>query len=179
MIYIQEMVYMREAITMDYPHYPRKGTVGADDVQQVGLNINPLCRMTNDCIFRAVAGATDQKWRDVFAVMSQMGLEMHMMPDYPAVLRAYMDKIGAEYVYKSTLAAKGKPTIREFIQSHRQGNYVIRVLWHVTRARDGILYDWVDCLNEPVLEAWLVPRHKSLVEGKVEDMVPWLYEKRC
>ena len=90
-----------------------------------------------------------------------------------------MDKIGAEYVYKSTPAAKGKPTIREFIQSHRQGNYVIRVLWHVTRARDGILYDWVDCLNEPVLEAWLVPRHKSLAEGKVEDMVPWLYEKRC
>lgn len=163
---------------MDYPHYPRKGTVGADDVKQEFSNINPLCRQTNDCIFRAVAGATDRKWREVFAVMCQMGLEMHMMPDYPAVLRAYLKKIGAEYVYKSTFAAKGKPTIREFIKTHRQGNYVIRVFWHVTRARDGILYDWVDCLDQPVLEAWQVTRHKSLVEGKVEDMVPWLYEKR-
>lgn len=112
---------------MDYPHYPRKGTVGADDVKQEFSNINPLCRQTNDCIFRAVAGATDRKWREVFAVMCQMGLEMHMMPDYPAVLRAYLKKIGAEYVYKSTFAAKGKPTIREFIRTHRQGNYVICV----------------------------------------------------
>ena len=142
---------------MDYPHYPRKGTIGAGDVKQEFSNINPLCRYTNDCIFRAVAGATDRKWREVFAVMCQMGLEMHMMPDYPAVLRAYLKKIGAEYVYKSTFAAKGKPTIREFIKTHRQGNYVIRVLWHVTRARDGILYDWVDCLDQPVLEAWQVP----------------------
>lgn len=163
---------------MDYSHYPRKGTIGAGDVKQEFSNINPLCRYTNDCIFRAVAGATDRNWREVFAVMCQMGLEMHMMPDYPAVLRAYLKKIGAEYVYKSTFATKGKPTIREFIKTHRQGNYVIRVLWHVTRARDGILYDWVDCLDQPVLEAWQVPRHKSLVEGKVEDMVPWLYEKR-
>lgn len=163
---------------MNYPIYPRRNPLYPNEVQQIFVNNNPLVRKTNDCIFRAVSGATDQNWRDVFAIMCQMGLEMHMMPDYPAVLRAYLKKIGATYIYKATFATKSKPTVREFIQNHRQGNYVIRVYWHVTRARNGVLYDWVNCLDQPVLEAWLVPRNSIPVEGKVEDKVAWLYEKR-
>lgn len=163
---------------MEYPHYPVKSIKKIDTVKQVKTNNNPFCRQTNDCIFRAVSGATDQKWRDVFAIMCQMGLEKHMMPDYPAILRAYLDQIGSTRVYKATFATKDKPTVREFIQNHKEGNYVIRVYWHVTRARDGILYDFVNCLDDSVMEAWLVPRHSIPIEGKVEDKVSWLYEKR-
>lgn len=44
---------------MDYSHHPRKGDVGIDDVKREDLNINTLCKMTHDCIFRAVIGFMD------------------------------------------------------------------------------------------------------------------------
>ena len=125
-------------------------------------NVNPQGKDCNDCVFRAIAGGTGISWKDTFAGLCQTGLSLHAMPDYPIVFRKYLKEIGARYVYKSAQAhahtedeaSTADMTSGEFIRQHPKGNYVLRLWWHVTCARDGFLYDTWDASSEKLLEAW-------------------------
>ena len=145
-------------------------------------NVNPQGKDCNDCIFRAIAGGTGISWKDTFAGLCAIGLSLHAMPDYPIVFRKYLKEIGARYVYKSAQAhahsedeaSMADLTAGEFIRQHPKGNYVLRVWWHVTCARDGLIYDTWDCSSEKLLEAWVIPPDVASVP---RPSAPWLYEK--
>lgn len=144
-------------------------------------NVNPQGKDCDDCVFRAIAGGTGISWKDTFAGLCAIGLALHAMPDYPIVFRKYLKEIGARYVYKSAQAhahsedeaSMADMTAGEFIRQHSKGNYVLRVWWHVTCARDGMLYDTWDASGEKLLEAWEIPPD---VASASRPLAPWLYE---
>ncbi len=146
------------------------------------LNVNPVGLNRQDCVFRAIAGATRRPWVEVFAGLCHLGLTMHAMPDYPIVFRKYIKEIGGEYVYKAPVVngrmkKDGSMTVRQFAAAHPKGNFVVRVWWHVTCVRDGTIYDTWDCGNEPVMEAWKVTDGAKLL-GDYREEVSWLFEKK-
>ena len=65
-------------------------------------------------------------------------------------------------------------TAGEFIRQHPKGNYVLRLWWHVTCARDGFLYDTWDASSEKLLEAWEIPPD---IASAPRPSAPWLYER--
>lgn len=144
-------------------------------------NVNPQGKDCDDCVFRAIAGGTGISWKDTFAGLCQTGLSLHAMPNYPLVFRKYLKEIGARYVYKSAQAhahtedeaSAADLTAGEFIRQHPKGNYVLRVWWHVTCARDGLIYDTWDCSSEKLLEAWEISPD---VASAPRSAAPWLYE---
>lgn len=144
-------------------------------------NVNPQGKDCDDCVFRAIAGGTGISWKDTFAGLCAIGLSLHAMPDYPIVFRKYLKEIGARYVYKSAQAhahsedeaSMADMTAGEFIRQHPKGNYVLRLWWHVTCARDGLIYDTWDCSSEKLLEAWEIPPD---VASAPRPLAPWLYE---
>ena len=145
-------------------------------------NVNPQGKDCDDCVFRAIAGGTRISWKDTFAGLCQTGLSMHAMPDYPIVFRKYLKEIGARYVYKPAQAhahtgdeaSTADMAAGEFIQQHPKGNYVLRLWWHVTCARDGFLYDTWDASSEKLLEAWEIPPD---IASAPRPSAPWLYER--
>ena len=145
-------------------------------------NVNPQGKDCDDCVFRAIAGGTGISWKDTFAGLCQTGLSLHAMPNYPIVFRKYLKEIGARYVYKSGKAhahsedeaSTAELTAGEFIREHPKGNYVLRLWWHVTCAREGCLYDTWDASGEKLLEAWEIPPD---VASAPRPSAPWLYEK--
>lgn len=145
-------------------------------------NVNPQGKDCDDCVFRAIAGGTEISWKDTFAGLCQTGLSLHAMPDYPIVFRKYLKEIGARYVYKSAQAhahtedeaSTADMTAGEFIRQHPKGNYVLRLWWHVTCARDGFLYDTWDASSEKLLEAWEIPPD---IASAPHPSAPWLYER--
>ena len=145
-------------------------------------NVNPQGKDCDDCVFRAIAGGTGISWKDTFAGLCQTGLSLHAMPDYPIVFRKYLKEIGARYVYKSAQAhahtedeaSTADMTAGEFIRQHPKGNYVLRLWWHVTCARDGFLYDTWDASSEKLLEAWEIPPD---IASAPCPSAPWLYER--
>lgn len=144
-------------------------------------NVNPQGKNCDDCVFRAIASGTGISWKDTFAGLCAIGLALHAMPDYPLVFRKYLKEIGARYVYKSTQAhahsedeaSTADMTAGEFIRQYPKGNYVLRLWWHVTCARDGFLYDTWDASSEKLLEAWEIPPDAS---SAPRPSAPWLYE---
>ena len=141
-------------------------------------NRNPKKRQGDDCVFRAIAGATSRPWEEVFASLCQLGLTTHAMPNYPIVFRKYIKAIGGEYVYKAPVVngqfkKDGNMTVRRFAKEHPKGNFIVRVWWHVTCVRNGTIYDTWDCGQEAVTEAWQVTPGAKLFEDYKKE-VAWL-----
>ena len=113
-----------------------------------------------------------------FAGLCQTGLSLHAMPDYPIGFRKYLKEIRACYVYKSAQAhahtedeaSTADMTAGDFIRQQPKGNYVLRLWWHVTYARDGFLYDTWDASSEKLLEAWEIPPHGSTKEASAASL---------
>ena len=158
---------------------PHRGGYGKSIFERE--NRNPRRRNAEDCVFRAIAGATLRPWEEVFAGLCQIGLSKHAMPDYPIVFREYIKQIGGEYVYKAPTVNRRIQkdpgmTVNRFAMDHPKGNYVVRVWWHVTCVRNGTIYDTWDCGKEAVMEAWEVKPGARLMEDYQKE-VPWLFAK--
>lgn len=159
--------------------------------RRISENKNPKERMAEDCVFRAIAGATERSWEEVYAGLCEIGLTLHSMPNFPIVFRAYLQAIGATSVYKREVnwrrlyndAAYKRQweaagiSVLDFAKSHPSGNYVVRVEWHVTCVRNGIIYDYVPCQQGIVIEAWEVTAGMSYFKNEDEKAASWVFEK--
>ncbi len=147
--------------------------------------------MAEDCVFRAIAGATECPWEEVYAGLCEIGLTLHSMPNFPIVFRAYLDHVGAKFVYQREVNWRrlyNDPSYKkqwesagisvlDFAKSHPTGNYVVRIEWHVTCLRNGVIYDYVPCGQGIVMEAWEVTPGKSYFKSDAEKDASWVFEK--
>ena len=158
---------------------------------RISENKNPKGRMAEDCVFRAIAGATECTWEEVYAGLCEIGLELHSMPNFPLVFRTYLNHIGAQSVYKRDVdwrrmyndpaykkqwEAEGI-SVSEFAREHRSGNYVVRIEWHVTCIRNGIIYDYVPCEQGIVMEAWKVVPGTTYFKNEAEKKASWVFQE--
>lgn len=85
-----------------------------------------------------------------------------------------MYKSAQAHAHTEDEASTADMTAGEFIRQHPKGNYVLRLWWHVTCARDGFLYDTWDASSEKLLEAWEIPPD---IASAPRPSAPWLYER--
>lgn len=116
----------------------------------VFCNLNPLARTTSDCAIRACAMATNLDWDKTYDEICYLGRMMGEMPDNGAVWGAYLRRHGFKrYIMDNTCPECY--TIREFVNEHPKGCYVIAIFGnpgHVVTAIDGDYYDIYDCGDE-------------------------------
>ena len=116
-------------------------------------NPNPVGRSVGDCAVRAVAKALDTDWETAYIMLVANGFAMG-------------DVMNADSVWGATLRQhgfyrEGIPntcpdcyTAQDFINEHPDGTFVLGFGGHTATAKDGILYDSFDSLNETPQFFW-------------------------
>lgn len=112
-------------------------------------NPNPDGRNVGDCTVRAISKAMDQDWDKTYWGLCVEGALMHDMPSANAVWGSYLKKNGflREMVQDDV-------SVRDFVDQHPNGTYLLSLSGHVVCARDKVLYDTWDSSNEIVIYFW-------------------------
>lgn len=116
-------------------------------------NKNPIGKITDDCVVRAVAIVMDIPWERAYMELCQMGLMLYDMPNKDAVLSAYLRKHGFRRYHISN-SCPDCYTIRDFCIDHPIGKYVLLTSGHAVPVIDGHYYDTSDSGNEIPMMYW-------------------------
>lgn len=113
-------------------------------------NLNPINSIEFDCVCRAITNATKLDYYDVERKLKEVASLFDC--EYLCVC-CY--KFLLDYVFGFTRIEEyqGK-TIKEFLDKHPYGTFLIRVDGHLTYARDSVCYDTWDCTDCIVDIVW-------------------------
>lgn len=113
----------------------------------VRCNPNPLGRLANDCVVRAIAVATERSWGDVYADLCREGRRECDMPSSNAVWGKFLKEEG----FRQFLLPESCPdciTVRAFADRFPMGTYIIGTGTHAVAVIDGNYYDAFDSGDE-------------------------------
>lgn len=113
------------------------------------MNMNPNANNIEDCTIRAISVAEEISWDEAYIKLSNSAREMRLMMNSVEAIEEYLDAHYERTCYSDK-------TVREFIESHPTGTYLITMRGHITVLRDGINYDTFDCRERRVWCAWEV-----------------------
>ena len=116
-------------------------------------NPNPLGKLTGDCVIRAISKATNQDWDKTFIELCLQSFMMKDMPSSNSVWGAYLFNKG----FRQYAVSNDCPdcfTLRDFIHSNPQGEFILGTGTHVVYVKDGTYYDSWDSGNEIVTSYW-------------------------
>ena len=120
-------------------------------------NPNPRPRKNSqDCAIRAIANATGDSWKDVFALLCDAGAAKLDAPTSDASVRHALGMIGAQKVVNTKGEDGRRLTVEQFADRHPRGRFVVRVSGHWTCVADGNVIDSWDCSWKCVFSAWEV-----------------------
>lgn len=107
-------------------------------------NANSKSNVTDDCVVRAIAKALDQSWEETLKGLTEVALEMALMPNAPKCYKEYLKRKGYE---RKPRPKKGNRyyKIGEFAKENNKGIYLLALARHLTVIEDGICYDLWDC----------------------------------
>ena len=117
------------------------------------FNPNPVAARVGDCTVRAICGATDHEWIDIYIDLAIQGLMMGDLPNANSVWGAYLRSIG----FKRCVIPDTCPdcyTVADFCADHPKGCYVLALNGHVICCKDGDYYDSWDSGNERPVYYW-------------------------
>lgn len=117
------------------------------------LNKNPKARDVNDCVIRSISCAEDRSWDNVYDELSELAQKEGILLDDVRFVEPYLDNKYERTCYKNNKFAM---TVREFIDSHSSGTYLITMQGHITCVKEGVLYDTWDCRERHIWCAWEV-----------------------
>ena len=123
-------------------------------------NINPKNKITNDCVVRAIATATNKTWGEVYNVLCEIGLKYGLMPNDPKCYERYLKELGwvkhnqprkddntkysgSEFVKTAEYRAIKDTSVIAKIGSH-----------HMTVIVNGMIYDTWNCTYNKVGNYW-------------------------
>lgn len=104
------------------------------------VNLNPANnKKTGDCVVRAIAGASDKSWIEVFDGLVKIAREQYCMPSDPNVYEQYLFSIGFT---KNTIPKTkyGEKRLNSK-QLAAKTNAVIRQAHHLCFSKDGHVHD--------------------------------------
>ena len=116
----------------------------------VYCNQNPLSKNVEDCVIRAISKVLDEDWNNVFLGLT---IEAYIQKDLinsNIVWGSYLMHLG----FKRLIVPNTCPicyTIRDFIQDHTEGRYVVGDGSHAVAVIDGNYYDTFDSGDRTVI----------------------------
>lgn len=114
------------------------------------VNLNPLNSIELDCVCRAITNATKLNYYDVERKLKEVASLFDC--EYLCVC-CY--KFLLDNVFNFTRIEEYRGIkIKEFLETHPYGCYLIRVDGHLTYARDSVCLDTWDCTNEIIDIIW-------------------------
>lgn len=116
------------------------------------LNVQPLGKIQEDCVCRAISGALDE---DYYLIENKLHLIAELFDCEELCVCCYKYLLDNVYDLKRIESFQGL-TIEEFLNICDYGTYIIRVKGHLTWACNGVLKDIWDCRKEVVDLIWQV-----------------------
>lgn len=115
-------------------------------------NPNPTGRtMVGDCSVRAISKALGVPWEKAYAMVVVNGFRMGDVMDSDSVWGSVLRMNGFK---RENMPCKDCYTIREFVDEHPKGIYVLGTGSHVVTAIDGDYYDTWDSGDEIPIYYW-------------------------
>lgn len=117
------------------------------------FNPNPLQKQTVDCAVRAIAKALDVDWEEAYIKLCSMGMNMGELPNCDVVWGAVLRKAG----FRRRIIPDECPdcyTAEDFLRDNPHGTYVFAFGGHTATAKDGVLFDSWNSLNEVPVYVW-------------------------
>lgn len=108
-------------------------------------NANPHNRITSDCVIRALSTALDIPYNQVVMDMARLQCETGFDPSTPKTYTKYLERHGWIKCIQPRHHDNTKYTVKEFVDQHPTGTYLINMAGHITALKDGKIYDIWDC----------------------------------
>lgn len=116
-------------------------------------NINPKGHYVGDCVVRAIATATNEKWEKTYVELAIQGFMMYDMPSSNHVWGAYLADKGFErHIIPNT--CPDCYSVKEFCEDHGEGTFIVATGSHVIAVKDGDYYDTWDSGDEVPIYYW-------------------------
>lgn len=116
------------------------------------LNLQPLGRIEEDCVCRAISFGLSL---DYYCVQEKLHLVGELFDCEELCVCCYKHLLDYVYNLERIESYKGY-TIEEFLNLNPKGKFIIRVSGHLTSCENGILFDIWDCRNEVIDIIWVV-----------------------
>lgn len=104
------------------------------------FNANDAGRLVGDCVVRALSVVFNDTWRHIYADLTMMGYFAYDMPNANAIMAEYLLLNGFSYHDMPEYVS----SIRDFVNMHPYGTYVLATGSHVVAAVNGNYYDTSD-----------------------------------
>lgn len=119
----------------------------------VQSNNNPDKALVGDCTIRAISKAINKPWDDTYIYLAVQGFKMKDMPS--------SNRVWGEFLYNNGFRRFIIPdscpncyTIKDFLEEHPKGKYILATGTHVVCAVDGNYYDSWDSGDEVPIYYW-------------------------
>nr|DAY29876.1 MAG TPA: hypothetical protein [Caudoviricetes sp.] len=116
------------------------------------LNVNPLNKITSDCVCRAISLALNE---DYYVIEKKLKLIAELFECKELCVCCYKHLLDDVYKLKRIKIHK-EMTVKEFLNRHKKGIYIMRLEGHLTCGIDGRLLDIWNCEDKIVDLAWKV-----------------------
>jgi len=110
-------------------------------------NPNPGRKLVGDCVIRAISIISGKEWEQVYIELAVQGFMMYDMSSSNDVWSAYLHRNN----FKRYVIPDSCPdcyTVREFVDDHPYGDYILATGTHVIAVKDGNYYDTWDSGDE-------------------------------
>jgi len=104
-------------------------------------NLNPKNQNTTDCVIRAIAGAEDREWLDVFNELCQLTIATGFMLNDRDCYEKYLLSLGYKKFKTPRKANNKKVTVGSFAKMNPKGVFILRTPCHITLIKNGIIQD--------------------------------------
>ncbi len=116
-------------------------------------NANPLGLHVNDCTVRAYSLAAEISWDEAYRELSCYAQAERIMPDDVKYIDNFLlsrySRVYNHDIEKSC-------SVKNFVQKHHQGVYLITMRGHITCCIDGCVYDTFNPLDRLVWDAYKI-----------------------
>lgn len=119
----------------------------------VYFNDNPVGSRVGDCAVRAISKALDISWEDAYAKLVVNGFRMADMPSSNNVIASVLRMHG----FRREAIPDSCPecyTIKDFVEDHPKGTYIVGTGNHVVAVVDGRYYDSWNSGDEVPIYYW-------------------------
>lgn len=120
-------------------------------------NANPLGRHVNDCTVRAFSLATNLSWDEAFSKLSYYAQRQCIMPDEVEYIDGFLQE---NYCQKCGCGGFNY-LLKDFLQDHPVGTYLVTMNGHITCCIDGVVYDTFDPSDRPIWDVYEVKKQRA------------------
>ena len=119
-------------------------------------NENPKGIRTCDCVIRAIATATKQKWDDAYRDLFEFSFNAKLMLNDNKCYALYLQKKGLQCVTIKNPKGSKRPTVKSFTEQNPKGTFILSVANHILAVKDGEYLDTFDCGRKSLYKYWII-----------------------